>query len=79
LKNKLLRDVAKREINYVLNLGKNIGSKKIRLERALEKAYEWQNSRAPDFVEEVNGRNYYGPLKWIICLLGDDVYEINKF
>ena len=41
LKNKLLRDVAKREINYVLNLGNNIGSKKIRLERALEKAYEW--------------------------------------
>ena len=49
MKNQLLRDVANREIDYVFNLGNKIGSKKIRLERALEKAFEWQNSLAPDF------------------------------
>ena len=27
----------------------------------------------------MNGKTYIGPLKWIVCLLGDDVYPINQF
>ena len=27
----------------------------------------------------VNGRAYVGPHKWIICILGDDVYAVNQF
>ena len=27
----------------------------------------------------MNDRVYVGPLKYIVCLLGDDVYPVNKF
>lgn len=34
---------------------------------------------APDYEKEINGRTYVGPHKWIVCLLGDDVYAVNQF
>lgn len=66
----------------MLNLGgpgRDQSSKTIRLERALEKAYEWQNTMVSNFEQEVHEKIYVGPHKWIICLLGDDVYSINQF
>ena len=32
-----------------------------------------------DFEHHVNGKIYVGPHKWIVCLLGDDVYAVNQF
>ena len=64
-------------MDFVLN-STDAAKKKIRLELALEKAYEWQNSSKVDnYSVEKHGRTYYGPHKWIICLLGDDIYSIN--
>ena len=82
LKEKIIADIAKREIEYVFNYEeghRQKSSKTIRLERALEKAYEWQNTLAPDFEKVAHGRTYCGPLKWIVCLLGDDIYSVNQF
>ena len=46
----------------------------------MEKAYEWQNShRIENFAVTKHGKVYYGPHKWIVCLLGDDVYSVNLF
>lgn len=78
LKKKLLKEFQKRAIDYVFNRGgQNESSKTLRLERALTQAYEWQNNLVDDFDKEVNGVLYKGPLKWIICLLGDDIYTVN--
>ena len=79
LKSRIMRDIAKREIDYVVRGGGGQQAKTIRLERALEKAYEWQNTLVQDFVTTVNDRVYVGPHKWIICILGDDVYAVNQF
>ena len=75
----MLREIEKRENDYVLSKHRHSGSKGIRLERALKKAYEWQNTLVPDFESEVHGRTYVGPLKWVVCLLGNDVYTVNQF
>ena len=32
-----------------------------------------------DFEKRINGHTFKGPHKWIICLLGDDVYSVNNF
>ena len=46
----------------------------------MKKAYEWQNShRIEDFAVTKHGKVYYGPHKWIVCLLGDEVYSVNLF
>lgn len=77
MKKRVLADIAKREIDYVFNQGSGESSKTTRLERALEQAYEWQNNLVPDEEKVVNGHSYVGPHKWIVCLLGDDVYAVN--
>ena len=77
MKKRVLADIAKREIDYVFNQGSGESSKTTRLERALEQAYEWQNNLVPDEEKVVNGKVYVGPHKWIVCLLGDDVYAVN--
>ena len=41
MKKKILDEISKREIDYVFNQGDADSSKTVRLERALEKAYEW--------------------------------------
>lgn len=77
MKKRVLADIAKREIDYVFNQGSGESSKTTRLERALEQAYEWQNNLVPDEEKVVNGKVYVGPHKWIVCILGDDVYAVN--
>mmetsp|Transcript_4884 Transcript_4884/g.5959 ORF Transcript_4884/g.5959 Transcript_4884/m.5959 type:complete len:198 (+) Transcript_4884:1357-1950(+) len=78
IKRRLLRDISEREADYVISAGNRQNEKRtIRLESALEKAYEWQNTLVQDFEKTVNNKVYVGPLKWIVCLLGDDVYSVN--
>ena len=48
------------------------------LEFALTKAMEWQQS-IEDNSERINGHTYYGPHKWIVCILGSDIYPIAEF
>ena len=79
MKKNLLRDISKREVDYVFSSGSGENSKTLRLESALEKAYEWQNTLVPNFEVTTHKNVYIGPHKWIICLLGDDVYSINQF
>ena len=55
----------------------NMGVNK-RLERALDKALDWQN-RLEDKVEYHNNHAYYGPHKWIVCLIGSDSYSVQDF
>ena len=33
----------------------------------------------PDYTRTVHGRKYIGPFKWIVCLLGNDIYPVNTF
>ena len=56
MKNKLLKSMAKREIDYVFsNQGTTGGyTKTNRLQKALEKAYDWQNTAVPNTEVEVN-------------------------
>lgn len=75
-KRALLRDIAQRDVNYVFGSAGE-SSKSIRLESALEKAYQWQNTLVPNFEVTRHNKVYVGPHKWIVCLLGDDVYSIN--
>ena len=72
-----MKNIAKREIDYVLNREGSNSAKMIRLERALEKAYDWQNNLVQNFQTTVNNKIYIGPHKWIVCILGDDVYSVN--
>ena len=74
-----MKDMRKREIEYIFSSSTADTSKVIRLERALEKAYEWQNTLVGDYTKMINGRQYVGPHKWIVCLLGDNCYAVNKF
>ena len=32
-----------------------------------------------DECKIVNEHNYYGPHKWIVCLIGSDTYKVNDF
>ena len=42
--------------------------------------YEWRTkTKVDDYCVEKYGRTYYGPHKWIICLLGDGEYSIRTF
>ena len=79
MKKNLMKEIARREMSYVFATGASESSKTIRLERALEKALEWQNNMVENYEVSVHGKVYYGPHKWIICLLGDDAYSINQF
>ena len=79
LKVKVMKNIAKREIDYVFNREGSNSAKMIRLERALEKAYDWQNNLVQNFQTTVNNKIYIGPHKWIVCILGDDVYSVNQF
>ena len=75
----LLEDIAKREVDYVFASGAGESGKSIRLESALEKAYDWQNNMVNNYQVVNNDQIYIGPHKWIVCLLGGDVYSINQF
>ena len=45
------------------------------LQMALSKALEWQEG-VEDMVVTKNGYSYVGPHKWIVCLIGSDVYSV---
>ena len=49
-----------------------------RLEIALEKALKWQ-AAVEDSQLTVNDHTYYGPHKWIVCLLGSENYSVGAF
>ena len=49
MKKNLLREISKREIDYIFASGASETSKTIRLESALEKAYEWQNTLVDNY------------------------------
>ena len=53
-------------------------SKQKRLEKALEKALGWQNM-IEDKKTKFNDRQYVGPHKWIVCLIGGDCYTVEDF
>jgi hypothetical protein len=40
---------------------------------------DWQKTKPSDSLEIVNGHSYYGPHKWIICLLGSGDYQLKFF
>ena len=81
MKTRIIKSIKKREIDYVFSNhqgGANNGTTKTnRLQKALEKAYEWQNTAVQNTEMMVNDQKYIGPHKYIICLLGDDTYAIN--
>lgn len=56
------------------------GAKMGRLSNALVQALEWQNTKIEDtkLIKE-NNHVYYGPHKWIVCLLGSDDYTVRDF
>ena len=48
------------------------------LEIALQKAMGWLSS-IDDTTEVVNDHIYFGPHKWIVCLLGSRIYTVQNF
>jgi len=54
-------------------------SKGTRLSSALVQAFEWQSSKIVDDKVVVRNHVYYGPHKWIICLLGSDDFNVKDF
>ena len=63
--------------NYSFSYEKNVTAKHSRLEIALEKALEWQIKLVEDTPVTVNNKTYVGPHKWIVCLIGSDIYMVN--
>ena len=49
-----------------------------KFQEALEKAIQWQEAIETERIH-INGKTYFGPHKWIICLLGSDVYPVDDF
>ena len=74
LKTRLLNIFSK---NYNYSYEKSATAKHSRLEIALEKALEWQVKLVEDTPITVNNRTYVGPHKWIVCLIGSDIYMVN--
>lgn len=79
VKKRTLKEFSEREMDFVVHASSANQNKTIMLERALQKAFDWQNTLVPDYERTVNGKVYVGPLKWIVCLLGDDAYPVNQF
>ena len=50
-----------------------------RLDKALQKALDWQTDRVEDTPYTINEHTYYSPHKWIICLIGSDIYPVSSF
>ena len=50
-----------------------------RLEKALTKALDWQMTRVEDKQIVINSHKYVDPHKWIVCLLGSDLFPVNRF
>lgn len=50
-----------------------------KLHKALVQALEWQQSIEDTKVIKENNRVFYGPHKWIICMLGSDDYTVRAF
>ena len=91
IKQKVLEQSSQREYDFVTHFGKKNNSMKHRFQKALEKAYDWQNRLVLDY-NEVHPKTkdkqewardkkytYVGPHKWIVCLLGSDIYNTNNF
>ena len=53
-------------------------TKQKRLENALELALSWQN-KVENETYKINGHDYFGPHKWIVCIIGSDVYTVKDF
>ena len=70
------------ESNTILKTSLNVHDKKIfqrkKLENALKQALSWQNKIDNEPVQ-INNHTYFGPHKWIVCLLGSDTYDISNF
>ena len=49
-----------------------------KFKKALKKAMQWQEAIGTERIR-INGKTYFGPHKWIICLLGSDVYPVDDF
>ena len=49
-----------------------------KFQEALVKAIQWQEAIETERIC-INGKTYFGPHKWIICLLGSDVYRVDDF
>ena len=58
---------------------KNNFSSKHRLENALDIAYQWQTQNVGETVTDKKGKRYYGPHKWIVCLLNKKDYKVKNF
>ena len=76
LKTYFLDKMSNKEPQIMLSQFDQMGtSKQKRLEKALEKAFQWQD-KIEDKKIKVNDKAYVGPHKWIVCLIGGDCYTV---
>ena len=79
LKTYFLDKMSNKEPQIMLSQFDQMGtSKQKRLEKALEKAFQWQD-KIEDKKIKVNDKSYVGPHKWIVCLIGGDCYTVQDF
>ena len=62
-------DLTQKEIQYY---GKD------NLETALNKALAWQQA-IENKTKLINNHTYFGPHKWIVCLIGSDEHKVGNF
>ena len=53
-------------------------SRRKKLELALQKASDWLDA-IEDTPEKINEHIYFGPHKWIVCLLGSSIYTVRNY
>jgi len=58
---------------------RGLANEKTSLDEALEQALDWQDRFVPNEDIEINGHTYHGPQKWIVCLTGNDRYDVQRF
>ena len=49
-----------------------------KLQHALQMALDWQDG-IENTTELINGYQYVGPHKWIVCLIGSTEYTVQLF
>ena len=76
LKRRILRNL-KEQWNEE-NVNSRTFFRRQKFQQALEKAIQWQRAIENEHIR-INNYNYLGPHKWIICLLGSDIYPVDNF
>lgn len=79
IKTLFLKSMKHKESELLFLGDRAMQTRKDRFEKALQKALDWQVNRVEDKLVTINDHIYHDPYKWIVCLIGSDIYPVNPF